>query len=68
MDEIHDIHGLRLIVESEEDCYKALSVVKQLWREVPDRFKDYIARPKCNGYVNNSRVENVVLSGHIYIT
>ncbi|XP_047960144.1 probable GTP diphosphokinase RSH2, chloroplastic [Salvia hispanica] len=50
MDEIHDIHGLRLIVESEEDCYKALSVVKQLWREVPDRFKDYIARPKCNGY------------------
>ncbi|KAG6395677.1 hypothetical protein SASPL_141801 [Salvia splendens] len=50
MDEIHDIHGLRLIVESEEDCYKALRVVQQLWHEVPGRFKDYIVRPKCNGY------------------
>ncbi|KAG6428841.1 hypothetical protein SASPL_106880 [Salvia splendens] len=50
MDEIHDIHGLRLIVESEEDCYKALSVVQQLWHVVPERFKDYIACPKCNGY------------------
>lgn len=50
MDEVHDIHGLRLIVENEEDCYKALQVVHQLWREVPGRYKDYIAKPKCNGY------------------
>ncbi|GFP85726.1 probable gtp diphosphokinase rsh3 chloroplastic [Phtheirospermum japonicum] len=50
MDEIHDIHGLRLIVETEEDCYKALRVVQQLWHEVPERFKDYIVHPKCNGY------------------
>ncbi|KAI3463221.1 hypothetical protein Pfo_019884 [Paulownia fortunei] len=50
MDEIHDIHGLRLIVETEEDCYKALRVVQQLWHEVPGRFKDYIVDPKCNGY------------------
>ncbi|KAL0429934.1 UNVERIFIED_CONTAM: putative GTP diphosphokinase RSH2, chloroplastic [Sesamum radiatum] len=50
MDEIHDIHGLRLIVETEEDCYKALRVVQQLWHEVPGRFKDYIVYPKCNGY------------------
>ncbi|KAK4410474.1 putative GTP diphosphokinase RSH2, chloroplastic [Sesamum angolense] len=50
MDEIHDIHGLRLIVETEEDCYKALRVVQQLWHEVPGRFKDYIFYPKCNGY------------------
>ncbi|GKB56063.1 probable GTP diphosphokinase RSH2, chloroplastic [Tanacetum coccineum] len=35
MDEIHDIHGLRLIVENEEDCYKALQLVHQLWSEVP---------------------------------
>lgn len=56
MDEIHDIHGLRLIVETEEDCYKALGVVQQLWHEVPGRFKDYIVRPKCNGYVNNSKL------------
>nr|XP_043635422.1 probable GTP diphosphokinase RSH3, chloroplastic [Erigeron canadensis] len=50
MDEIHDIHGLRLIVENEEDCYKALKLVHQLWSEVPGKFKDYIKHPKCNGY------------------
>ncbi|KAI3802763.1 hypothetical protein L1987_30906 [Smallanthus sonchifolius] len=50
MDEIHDIHGLRLIVENEEDCYKALQLVHQLWPEVPGKFKDYIKQPKCNGY------------------
>ncbi|KAL6996250.1 putative GTP diphosphokinase rsh2, chloroplastic [Sarracenia purpurea var. burkii] len=50
MDEIHDIHGLRLIVEKEEDCYNALSVVCQLWAEVPGKLKDYINHPKFNGY------------------
>ncbi|KAK3030938.1 hypothetical protein RJ639_036676 [Escallonia herrerae] len=50
MDEIHDIHGLRLIVENEEDCYKALRVVHNLWSEVPGKFKDYINHPKFNGY------------------
>ncbi|XP_044485966.1 probable GTP diphosphokinase RSH2, chloroplastic [Mangifera indica] len=50
MDEIHDIHGLRLIVENEEDCYKALNVVHQLWDEVPGKLKDYIIHPKFNGY------------------
>ncbi|KAL6334853.1 hypothetical protein AAG906_022842 [Vitis piasezkii] len=50
MDEIHDIHGLRLIVENEEDCYKALGVVHRLWSEVPGRFKDYIKHSKFNGY------------------
>ncbi|KAF8011506.1 hypothetical protein BT93_J1956 [Corymbia citriodora subsp. variegata] len=50
MDEIHDIHGLRLIVENEEDCYKALRIVQSLWPEVPGRSKDYIAHPKLNGY------------------
>ncbi|KAF3452027.1 hypothetical protein FNV43_RR08123 [Rhamnella rubrinervis] len=50
MDEIHDIHGLRLIVENEEDCYKALGVVHQMWSEVPGKLKDYITHPKFNGY------------------
>lgn len=50
MDDVHDIHGLRLIVDTEEDCYKALKVVHQLWHEIPGRFKDYIVHPKCNGY------------------
>uniref|UniRef100_A0A2N9I6L1 GTP diphosphokinase n=1 Tax=Fagus sylvatica TaxID=28930 RepID=A0A2N9I6L1_FAGSY len=50
MDEIHDVHGLRLIVDNEEDCYKALRVVHQLWPEVPGKLKDYISHPKFNGY------------------
>ncbi|KAK6914683.1 hypothetical protein RJ641_019800 [Dillenia turbinata] len=50
MEEIHDIHGLRLIAESEEDCYKALTVAHQLWPEVPGKSKDYINYPKFNGY------------------
>lgn len=51
MDEIHDIHGLRLVVEKEEDCYIALDIVHQLWPKVLGRNKDYIAHPKFNGYV-----------------
>ncbi|KAK7294452.1 hypothetical protein RJT34_17341 [Clitoria ternatea] len=50
IDDIHDIYGLRLIVDKEEDCYKALTVVHRLWSEVPGKLKDYICRPKFNGY------------------
>ncbi|CAH2033522.1 unnamed protein product [Thlaspi arvense] len=50
VDEIHDIHGLRLIVDNEKDCYKALGVVHKLWSEVPGKLKDYITHPKFNGY------------------
>jgi len=49
MDQIHDIHGLRLIVENEDDCFRALKLVHQLWSEVPGKFKDYIHCPKPNG-------------------
>lgn len=49
-DEIHDIHGLRLIVKNEEDCYEALRIVHQVWPEVPGKLKDYISKPKLNGY------------------
>ncbi|WOL06640.1 putative GTP diphosphokinase RSH2, chloroplastic [Canna indica] len=59
MDEIHDIHGLRLIVENEKDCYRALSIVHRLWPEVIGRFKDYITNPKINGYQS---LHTVVLS------
>lgn len=51
MDNIHDVHGLRLIVEKKEDCYRALGIVHQLWSEIPGKFKDYITHPKFNGYV-----------------
>ncbi|XP_042468654.1 probable GTP diphosphokinase RSH3, chloroplastic [Zingiber officinale] len=59
MNQIHDIHGLRLIVENEDDCYKALEIVHQLWPKVMGRFKDYIVHPKFNGYRS---LHTVVLS------
>ncbi|GAU32973.1 hypothetical protein TSUD_358400 [Trifolium subterraneum] len=51
IDDIDDIHCLRLVVEKEEDCYKAVNVVHQLWSEVRGKLKDYIRFPKrFNGY------------------
>ncbi|KAI3985738.1 hypothetical protein MKX01_030652 [Papaver californicum] len=49
-DQIHNIHGLRVIFENEEDCYTTLKIVHQLWPEVPGKCKDYIIHPKFNRY------------------
>lgn len=49
-DEIHDIYGFRIIVKTEDDCYRALGVVHSANKPIPGRFSDYIAIPKVNGY------------------
>ena len=48
--EIYDILALRYLVNTEAECYLALGLIHAKYKPVPKRFKDYIARPKANGY------------------
>ena len=48
--EVLDVYGFRIIVERPDDCYRVLGAVHSLYKPVPERFKDYIAIPKANGY------------------
>ena len=49
-EEIADIYAFRLIVTSPDDCYRALGVIHQAWRCMPERFRDFISLPKPNNY------------------
>ncbi len=48
--EIYDILALRFLVNTEAECYLSLGLIHAKYKPVPKRFKDYIARPKTNGY------------------
>jgi GTP pyrophosphokinase len=50
LSDIYDLYALRVLVESPEDCYKALGITHQIWSPIPGQFDDYIANPKENMY------------------
>jgi GTP pyrophosphokinase len=47
---VYDVRGVRVLAESESDCYLALGVIHGLWKPIPGAFDDYIATPKDNFY------------------
>jgi RelA/SpoT family (p)ppGpp synthetase len=49
-EQLSDVMAFRVIVDSVEDCYRALGLIHQRWPVVPGRFKDFISTPKRNGY------------------
>ncbi|AZN99012.1 bifunctional (p)ppGpp synthetase/guanosine-3',5'-bis(diphosphate) 3'-pyrophosphohydrolase [Mesorhizobium sp. M9A.F.Ca.ET.002.03.1.2] len=49
-EQLSDIFGFRVVVETVEDCYRALGAIHTTWSMVPGRFKDYISTPKQNDY------------------
>ncbi|MBF0264314.1 MAG: RelA/SpoT family protein [Gammaproteobacteria bacterium] len=49
-DEVFDVYGFRICVQTVDDCYRTLGIIHNLFKPVPGKFKDYIAIPKINGY------------------
>ena len=50
LEQLSDIYGFRVVVDSVDECYHVLGAVHTSWRTVPGRFKDYISTPKFNNY------------------
>ncbi len=49
-EQLSDIYGFRVVVDTVENCYRALGIVHTTWSMVPGRFKDYVSTPKQNDY------------------
>ena len=74
-EQLSDVMAFRVVVGSEEECYRALGVIHRRWPMVPGRFKDYLSTPKRNGYrslhtsvihAENTRVEIQIRSADMH--
>jgi GTP pyrophosphokinase len=50
LEELYDLHAVRVIVKDVSTCYTVLGMVHSAWLHIPKEFDDYIANPKANGY------------------
>jgi RelA/SpoT family (p)ppGpp synthetase len=50
LNEIVDVYGFRIVVDTVDTCYRTLGIVHGVYKPMPGRFKDYIAIPRANGY------------------
>jgi GTP pyrophosphokinase len=50
IDEVYDFIAIRVITDTQENCYSVLGIIHQLWKQVPDRIRDYIGNPRSNLY------------------
>jgi len=55
LNEMVDVYGFRIIVDSADTCYRTLGLVHSVYKPMPGRFKDYIAIPRVNGYSRCTR-------------
>src|SRR5690606_32887228 len=73
LDQIYDLYALRIICETEQQCYTIMELLKEHWDFVDKRFKDYVAHPKQNGYqslhcvysVDNCYIEVQIRTKHM---
>ena len=66
-EELHDIYGFRIIVDSVDECYQALGIVHNAYKPIPGRFRDHVAIPKANGYQSLHTVVFGPLGGNIEV-
>jgi (p)ppGpp synthase/HD superfamily hydrolase len=49
-EELTDIVGFRIIVREEDECYTALKLIQEIYKVIAEKYRDYINKPKTNGY------------------
>ncbi|MGA8875050.1 MAG: HD domain-containing protein, partial [Candidatus Korobacteraceae bacterium] len=65
IDQIYDMLALRIITQSETDCYAVLGIIHNQWRPVPGRIKDFIAIP-CNNFYKSLHTTVISEKGHAF--